>query len=234
MAAPGQGPDEYELARQRASQQANAAAQGQKDALKRRFAALGSINSGAAIKQEQMVDEGAQNQIQSANQQIDAAQRAEGRRVKEIEDARNFQREERLGSQEFTSGMAQKQMDFSRGEREASQKFSVGERLAGQKFAEEQSRLDRALRESQFGKQMDMANRQFEEDKRVNRENLDLARKSMDQKDMLERLLNPEGIEDLPFFGKALSKVPGGKWTQAAVGVGMGIPGVAISASKMF
>jgi hypothetical protein len=258
MATPNEGPDEYQLARQRAQQQANAAAQGQKDALKRRFAALGSVNSGAAIKQEQLVDQNAADQVQNATQQIDAAQRAEGRRVKEVEDNRKFAREERIGSQDFQGGqnalqrafMTSERMgsqDFSRGERLSSQDFASGERKAGQDFASsqadkqmafargereagqtfaaQQSSLDRDLRASQFGQQMDLANKQLTEEQWVNRENLDIAKKMMEQKDFLEKLLNPTNIKDLPF---------GGILSTGLAGLGKSLGGVSFGGGSSF
>lgn len=97
MAAPAPGapaqqqPNEFDLARKRAQQQSNAAVQQQRDAIKRRAAAQGGLNSGAFIKQEQQVMQQGQEQLGQANEQIDTAQRAEARRIKEIEDQRAFE-----------------------------------------------------------------------------------------------------------------------------------------------
>lgn len=107
-AAPAQQ-NEFDLARKRAAQQSNAAVQMQRDAIKRRAAAQGGLNSGAFIKQEQQAMQQGQEQLSQANEGIDAAQRAEARRIKEIEDQRKFQTEERLASQNFASLEAGKQ-----------------------------------------------------------------------------------------------------------------------------
>lgn len=110
MAAPAPGalaqqqqPNEFDLARKRAQQQSNAAVQQQRDAIKRRAAAQGGLNSGAFIKQEQQAMQQGQEQLGQANEQIDTAQRAEARRIKEIEEQRNFQKGEREAAQKFAA-----------------------------------------------------------------------------------------------------------------------------------
>ncbi len=135
-AAPGapKPPDEFDLARQRASQQNQAAVQGQRDALKRRAAAMGNVNSGAFIKQDQLAQQEGAKQLQDANEGINTAKFAEDRRIQEIKDAQAYQTSERVGSQTFASG-----------ERLGSQTYATGERVAGQKFAGNQAALDRRL-----------------------------------------------------------------------------------------
>lgn len=162
MDAVDQGPNEFDLARQRAAQQSNAAAQAQKDALKRRFAAQGNVNSGSFIKSQEQVDNNAQEKLQQANEGINAQQQTENRRVKEIQDNRDFARSERLGSQDFSAsqadamrrfqtgertggeqfqtGLLGKQQDFAAAQAEAQRKYATGERLSSQDFAALQAR----------------------------------------------------------------------------------------------
>lgn len=168
--------DEFELQRKRAQQEANAAKQQQTDALKRRFAATGMLNSGAAIQQERLANEAVDKQLSERGEAIDTAQRAEARRLAEIKEARDFAkaereasqgfaREERLGSQGFQESMFGKQTAFQRGEREASQGFARGEREASQGFAQrereasqgfaaDQARIAQALQRELFNEDM--------------------------------------------------------------------------------
>ena len=134
MAAIDDGPDQYEVARQRAKQQNNAAVQGQQDALKRRFASLGSINSGAAIKQGQLAAEQGEQNLSAQTENINSAQRAENLRVKELQANRDFAKSERLGSQDFAGLQADLGRKFSTSERLGSQDFSKGERIGSQSF----------------------------------------------------------------------------------------------------
>jgi hypothetical protein len=95
---------QFEVARNRAATQANADLQAKKDALARRAAQLGGGPSGAFIKAEQGAIDETQKNLGAANEQIDAAQQAEARRIKEVQDAQRFQTSEREASQTFAAG----------------------------------------------------------------------------------------------------------------------------------
>lgn len=113
----------FALQRKRAEQSLNSQGQLQNDAIQRRFAAMGGLNSGAYIKAQETARQEADQNRQSAMESIDTAEAADVARQKEILSGREFQRAERLGSQ-----------DFSRQEREGSQKFAHMERLDSQNF----------------------------------------------------------------------------------------------------
>lgn len=184
-------PNQFDLARKRAAQQNNAAVQGQQDALKRRFAANGALNSGAAIKQDQLASEAGQANLANVNEGINAQQATENQRVKEIQQGRDFQTSERLGSQDYGAQQAALGRQFQTGERlggqdfgaaqaELQRKFQTGERLSsedfanlqrigGQDFAAGQNNLNRQVQTQQFlmdiqqkNKAMDMQQDQFD------------------------------------------------------------------------
>ena len=155
MAAPTAQVNPFELARKRASQQEGAALQGQKDAIARRSAQLGGGPSGAMIKQEALAADASQKRLGDVNEGINAQEQAEAMRVREIQEGRQFQTSERLGSQEFASGEAGKQRTFTTGERLGGQDFAAGEagkqrtfatgeRIGGQEFVAGQSAIQRA------------------------------------------------------------------------------------------
>lgn len=156
MAALGPN-NEFDLARRRAQQQENANLQAQKDAIARRQAQAGGGVSGAFQKQERIAADDSAKRLQDVNEGIDTAQRAEERRMREIEEGRQFARSEREAGQTFQAGESLKGREFQAGEtalqrrlvqeesrlgrehstseRLASQAFGTSEREAAQKYS---------------------------------------------------------------------------------------------------
>lgn len=148
---------QYDYLRQRATQQSQADRDTQTEAMKRRFAANGMVNSGAYEKSAQIQDDDLNRQRNDAVQAVDFAEQNELQRQKEITEGRQFQTAERMGSQQFQSGeagaqrgfmtaerlggqdfagsQAALQRRFQTGEREATQTFATGERIGGQDFS---------------------------------------------------------------------------------------------------
>jgi len=137
---------EYDLARKRAQQRVTASGQEQQDALKRRFAALGGLNSGAYIKQQQLAQDRQQEQLQDANEGIDVQENAERRRLQELKEGREFQ-----------AGEAQKQREFASAESRLGREFASGESALGRRFAAEQAHLGREFDAGQSEKQRQWA-----------------------------------------------------------------------------
>lgn len=157
---------EFEAMKRRTQQRFQAQGQQQQDALKRRAAAMGTLNSGAYLKQSQNAAEANTQQQEEAMQTVDAGQQAELRRMKEIQEGREFQKGEREASQGFASS-----------ERAASQGFASAEALKQREFAAGESKLGRDLQADQFAKDYDLKNKafmqslvQWEENKRLARE----------------------------------------------------------------
>lgn len=135
--------DEFDIARKRAKREANAALQGQQDALKRRFATLGNLNSGARLKLEQKAQDSVQRRLGEANETIGAAERAEDRRRQEIAEGRKFQSSEREASQGFAAQQAELGRNFTSQEAALQRKYLTGERLSSQEFAALQNATQR-------------------------------------------------------------------------------------------
>jgi hypothetical protein len=152
--------DQFALARKRAGQQSQAGLQAQQDAIKRRFASIGGSSSGAAMKAEQIAAEKSQEQLGQAEEGITAAETAEKSRLGEIEQARTFAQSERQSQQEFAKGEAEKARQFAIAERGAGEKFQSEQTAANRSF---QERVQ-AFNESESGKAMALALRQFEQD----------------------------------------------------------------------
>lgn len=144
MVAPATGAgSEFDLERKRAAQREAATLQGQKDALARRAAQTGGGVSGALIKQEQVATNQSAQRLGAANEAIDAGERAEARRLREIQEGRDFTRSEREASQGFLSGESALQRRYLTGEREAGQAFSSGEADKQRGFLSGESALAR-------------------------------------------------------------------------------------------
>lgn len=127
--------DQFALARQRAQQRSLEDSQRQGDALKRRFAALGTLDSGAQLKIEQNANDASARNLEDANAGIDAAETQEKSRKQELQDNRDFSRSERMGSQQFASTEAGKGRQFATSERLGGQAYGSGEAMKGRQFA---------------------------------------------------------------------------------------------------
>lgn len=124
----------YDLQRNRIRQDSATAAQGQNDALKRRFAAMGGLNSGSYLKAQERLSGQQDQNAQRAMEGVDIQESLAAEQKAESERGRQFAREERLGSQSFASGENALARKFATSEREAGQLFSTSEREAGQAF----------------------------------------------------------------------------------------------------
>ncbi len=212
---------EFDHQRQKAAQSENAQLQRQRDAIARRGAAMGGGPGGALIKQEQLAADTSGQRLAQANEGIDMAQRAEGRRIREVQEGRDYQTSERLGSQGFSAEQSAIARKYGTGEREASQAFSQSERLGSQDFASTESAkqitaardqqmaaIQAAAEQGQLTRDqataaMAQAQKQFEqtfaEEQRVNIFNMEMAKKMAGEKDPLERLggaITPKGLYD--------------------------------------
>lgn len=100
------GPSEFDVARKRAEGQAKKQQQTMQDAIKRRAASLGNLNSGAVIKQQQQAIRDTGQQLRQATEGIDAAERSDIQRRRDIQEQRDFARGEREATQSFQAEQA--------------------------------------------------------------------------------------------------------------------------------
>ncbi len=136
---------EFDLARNRAKQQAGADVQVKRDALARRQAQLGGGPGGAFVKAEQGAIDESQQRLADVNEGIDTAQRAEARRIGEIEAAQKY----------------------GTSEREAAQAFATKQREAQQSWQQGNLDKDRAFQEKSYAQQSRRWNATFNEAKRA-------------------------------------------------------------------
>ena len=122
----------FEISSQRLKQKEAQQLQQEQEGLKRRFAATGSLGSGASIKAESVASEASNRRLSEGQQQIEFAKLGEEARQEDITSQRAFQTGERVGGQEFAGGQAA-----------IGRKFAAGESKLGRDFAGEQSQLGR-------------------------------------------------------------------------------------------
>lgn len=124
----------YELQRQRIKTDSAAQGQQQNEALKRRYARMGGLNSGSYQKaSERLAGQQEQNQ-QRATEGVDIQESAAEEAKAETQRGRDFARGERIGSQEFSAGESALGRRFATSEREGAQGFAAGEAEKGRKF----------------------------------------------------------------------------------------------------
>jgi hypothetical protein len=141
----------YELQRQRVKSDSQNASVEQTDALKRRFARMGGLNSGAYLKSsERLAGQQEQNQ-QKALEGVDIQESLAAEQKAEAERGRGFSREERLGSQEFASGESALGRRFVSEESSKGREFQAGESKLGREFQAGESKLGRDQQAQQFG-----------------------------------------------------------------------------------
>jgi hypothetical protein len=171
---------QFDLARKRAEQRANAEQQQQDDALKRRFAAMGGLNSGAYIKQQSVQADDAAKRRADVMEGIDVAESNEAQRQREVQEGREFARSERLGSQDFSASQADLQRKYQTGERLGAQDFSKSERLGGQDFASGESALARLFAQRERESSQEWQGGQNELNRLLQSRGLDLQQRQID------------------------------------------------------
>lgn len=106
---------QYDLLRKKASQQAEADQQNSSDALQRRYAAMGALNSGSYLKQQQITDDDALKRRDAAVEGVNAQEQSELQRRQDVTDQNKFASGEAEKGRTFQSGEAEKQRGFQKG-----------------------------------------------------------------------------------------------------------------------
>jgi hypothetical protein len=184
----------------------------EKEALRRRFAAMGGLGSGASIKAESLAGEAGARRLSQARMSLESERLREEQQQEELEKQRQFQKSERLGSQQFSSSerlgsqqfaTQQAEMDrqFSSSERQAQQYWAAQQALLGREFTAEEARKMREMQQSQFDAANKLAFDEFEFNKLVTQGNERRADREADKpgKSMLEEIfgkisLNPGNL----------------------------------------
>lgn len=167
---------QYDQLRQRAAQQNNSVVQSQKDAMARKFASIGAANSGASIKQNDIIDQQGQQNLEGVNQGIDQQQQAENRQFAQIKQGQQFQTSERQAGEAYGTSQADAQRAFEDSELGKQQKFSDTELGKQQSFTSSENQINRdftadqsdkaqTIQKSQFADSLEQAKAQMEVDK---------------------------------------------------------------------
>ena len=134
---------EYEAMRRRTQQRLQSEAQTQRDALQRRFAQVGNLNSGAAMKNEQVLQDQLARQQDDAIGQIDLQETAETQRRAEVQQGMDFQAAEAQKGRDFQGGIFNQEFGLKNRAFDAEQKArSFQEGMATREFDRDSSTLD--------------------------------------------------------------------------------------------
>jgi hypothetical protein len=125
----------YQLAREDISTQQRGQTEQEKEALRRRFATIGGLGSGASIKAEQSAEREGARRLATGMSAITQQELGDKQRLEEIEQGQKFQTSERMGSQGFQSGEREAGQKFVSGENKIGREFQTSERMGAQDFS---------------------------------------------------------------------------------------------------
>ena len=190
---------EFAAQRQKVEQRINADTQGQSDAMQRRFAAGGMLNSGAAMKQQGILANQAQVNKTDALAGVDAAEMGEQQRRQEITDGRDFQSSQAQMGRDFEGQQAQLGRDFAGSESALGRAFQAGESKLGRD--QQGSQFDRSFQQSgqQFDKTFGLQKDQFREDQGNTTFNRGIATKDLsdDEKRYMNEYTKGTGLNKI-------------------------------------
>lgn len=164
----------FDYQRKRVEQGANAAGQQQQEALQRRFAAMGNLNSGASIKAQQQTAQEVQKQKDTALEGI-GAQEAQYNQAKQ----------EAQTQREFAAQEAEKQRGFAGGESEKERAFRSSQADIDRAFQDKVFQFDKSNKLAQ----LDLAKGQFDLDKMSTEFNKAISLASLDDFDSFKKAL---------------------------------------------
>lgn len=171
---------EYDAMRSRLQQKNTAEVGQQQDAMQRRFAAQGGLNTGSAIKQAQVIaDQGAQR-LDDANQQVNEQEAGARRALQAAEDQKAFQSQEADYGRQFTAGENQAGRDFQAGESRLGRDFQAGESEKQRGFQKGMFDEDMAFKKSAQDWQQKVQSRQLDQSDREYDTQLALGLSGMD------------------------------------------------------
>lgn len=135
----------FERQRERVGQQAGAQAEQASGALRRRFAATGMGNSGAAIAAEQQAQERGNQARAGAIADVDAAEAQDSAQKAEVQANRDFQSGEAEKGRKFEGGYRDKEFEFNK--MNADRQFGLSERQFDRQmqFNQEESAFNRRM-----------------------------------------------------------------------------------------
>lgn len=103
---------EYDYARKKVTEQANQSNQSAQDALQRRFASMGALNSGSSIKQQQLQNEQSEQQKMSALEGVNVQEAQARRTLMQEEQQKEYQSTEAARGRAFGAEEGQVGRDF--------------------------------------------------------------------------------------------------------------------------
>jgi len=180
----------FQLEEQRLRQRESQRADEQKKALKRQFASLGALGSGAQIKVGQQAEQAAASRLESGLQGLQS-QRLGVEEQREAEQRqRDFASEQARLGRELTSEQARLGREFQSSERSAAQDFASEQARLGREFTSTERLGAQEFQKGLFDIQNALALDEFDLNQFVTLQNLNIARGQLG--------IEPITLEDLP------------------------------------
>lgn len=155
----------FEREKSRARQEENARQQQVQEAVKRKFASQGLSGAGSEIKTIRQAQDVGAERVDRRIGDIQGLQEQEALQRQQVEDARKFAKEERLGTQQFQSEQAQLARDLQQ------QQFAEQLGFSKEQFSEQKK---------QFTQQFQQSLKEFDFSKGLSEKQIALAQKASD------------------------------------------------------
>jgi hypothetical protein len=194
----------FELAKKRAQQKATESQQQSTDALKRRFAQMGALQSGAAIKQEQLVAEKTQEQLGQELEGIGAQEAEFNRQQQEVKEGREWQAGQADIQRKFESGESALGRAFATSEAQKGREFTSGENLTQRQHQEKLMGMEQEYNRLEGEKQRAFAAGENEKAQRFQGTQAELQRNFEEQQNFQARELQRDQFNTEMTFKKSV------------------------------
>lgn len=178
----------YGVARGKISSEVDKASASQKEAMNRRLANMGGFGGGASIKEEREMGRDMSAAELEALASVDAAEAMEAEQKAVRKSEREFGSSEAAAGREFGRGERVGSQSYAKSEREGMQQYASGERAgsAAAQMAAQQRDLGMKSQALDWQKKIGLLN--FNEEKRVNDFNIDMAETLANRKTIFDRI----------------------------------------------
>ncbi len=194
----------FELAKKRAQQKATESQQQSTDALKRRFAQMGALQSGAAIKQEQLVAEKTQEQLGQELEGIGAQEAEFNRQQQEVKEGREWQAGQADIQRKFESGESALGRAFATAEAQKGREFTSGENLTQRQHQEKLMGMEQEYNRLEAEKQRAFAAGENEKAQRFQGTQAEIQRNFEEQQNFKARELQRDQFNTEMKFKKSV------------------------------
>jgi hypothetical protein len=179
----------FGVARGKISSEVDKASASQKEAMNRRLANMsGGFGGGASIKEEREAGRDMSAAELEALASVDAAEAMEAEQKAVRTSEREFGSSEAAAGREFGRGERIGSQSYATSEREGMQDYARSERLGSQEAQKQAQARDLKVKKDALAWQKNIGQLTFDEEKRVNQFNMDMAESMANKKTIFDRM----------------------------------------------